>query len=58
MNIWATSFLFTASIVGSADTFRSAEARASGLLVSSAEPASARYSRFLERANLKREASR
>jgi len=53
MNIWATSFLLTASIVGSTDIFLKAEARARGFLVSSADPASARYSRFLERANLK-----
>ena len=52
INICAISFLFTASIVGSSDIFLRADARASGLWVSSAEPASARYSRFLDNANL------
>ena len=55
MNICAISFLFTASIVGSSDIFLRADARASGLCVSSADPASARYSRFLDKANLNRE---
>jgi len=48
----------TASIVGSEETFLSADASDNGLRVSSAEPASARYSLFRERANLKSVARR
>lgn len=58
INIWAISFLFTASITGSTEIFLSADARASGRCVSSAEPASARNSRFLDKANLRRDVIR
>jgi hypothetical protein len=56
MNIWAISFLFTASIVGSTDIFLSAEAKSQRSVSKSQRNQHLQgYSRFLDKANLKSE---